>query len=86
MSPQDKRLQSILRRHGLTHCPACATPITAAHVRWGVGRLFATYGIPVIVVACPHCRRYVRAFHVPVQVRSLDHAIDTLTAVTDLGN
>ncbi len=65
MSRQDIRLQSILRRHGLTHGPACATPITAAHVRWGVGRLFRHSGIPVIVVACPPCRRDVRGVSRP---------------------
>ena len=35
MNPQDNPRDALIRELGLTHCPACQTPITSATVEVG---------------------------------------------------
>lgn len=78
MNQNDGKLETILRRHGLTLCPDCHTPITAANVGWNPSSEFDDV-FPVVYIACKQCQKRLKSFHVKDFVQSLDEALQALT-------
>lgn len=77
MNPNDERLEPILRRHGLTQCPDCHTPITAANIGWNPSSDFKDV-FSIVFVACKVCQKRLKVFQVEAFVQSLDDAIEAL--------
>ena len=77
MNQNDERLQPILRRHGLTQCPDCKTPITAANVGWNPAPDLKDV-FPIVFVVCRVCQKRSKVFQVKAFAQSLDDAIEAL--------
>ncbi|MGH7791267.1 MAG: hypothetical protein ACREOB_03025 [Thermodesulfobacteriota bacterium] len=77
MNQNDETLELILGRHGLTQCPDCQTPITAANIGWNPAPDFKDV-FPIVFVACRVCQKRLKVFQVNAFVQSLDDAIEAL--------
>lgn len=77
MMNQNDELELILRRHGLTQCPDCQTPITTANLGWNPASDF-TDVFPIVFVACKVCQKRLKIFQVKSFAKSLDEAIEAL--------
>lgn len=80
MNQNDERLQLIRRRHGLTQCPDCYTPITAANVGWNPASDFKDV-FPIVFVECKVCQKRLKVFQVKAFAQSLDDAVEALKNV-----
>ena len=74
------RVASILRMHGLTHCPHCQTPLSVARVvvGWNTRADGATPRGPMVWMTCTPCGQHIKQVYLPYFAESLDDALEAL--------
>jgi hypothetical protein len=77
MNQDDGKLEPILRRHGLTRCPDCHTPVTQENVGWNPAPDYADV-FPIAYVACKQCNKRLKVFQLKDFAHSLDDALQAL--------
>ena len=80
MSQNGDRLGTILKMHGLTHCPHCQTPMTVASVgvRWNTAADGNTPRGPMVWMTCTPCGQQIKRVYLPYFAESLDDALEAL--------